>query len=61
MTRLLGLDFGTGGIRVGVFDLAARAVLGEREERYATAYPHPGWAEQSPTEWWEALGRRAAP
>ncbi|MDQ0475231.1 FGGY-family carbohydrate kinase [Labrys wisconsinensis] len=57
MTRLLGLDFGTGGIRVGVFDLAARAVLGEREERYATAYPHPGWAEQSPTEWWEALGR----
>ena len=31
-------------------------MLGEREERYPTRYPHPGWAEQSPVDWWEALG-----
>ncbi len=57
MALLLGLDFGTGGVRVGVFDLAARRMLGEREEAYATVYPRPGWAEQFPADWWQALGR----
>ncbi len=56
MGRLLGLDFGTGGIRVGVFDLAGRAMLGEREVNYPTRHPRPGWAEQSPRDWWTALG-----
>jgi ribulose kinase len=57
MANLLGLDFGTGGIRVGVFDLDTRRMLGEREEQYDTVYPRPGWAEQSPLDWWDALGR----
>lgn len=57
MALLLGLDFGTGGVRVGVFDLAARRMLAEREEPYATRHPQPGWAEQAPADWWEALGR----
>lgn len=57
MARLLGLDFGTGGIRIGVFDLDRRAMLGENEVHYATYYPRPGWAEQSATDWWEALGK----
>lgn len=57
MAKLLGLDFGTGGIRLGVFDLDTRRVLGEREEQYETTYPRPGWAEQSPADWWQALGR----
>jgi ribulose kinase len=57
MSLLLGLDFGTGGVRVGVFDFGARRMLGEREEFYVTAYPRPGWAEQSPSDWWQALGR----
>jgi ribulose kinase len=56
MARLLGLDFGTGGIRVGVFDLESRAMLGEREVQYRTCYPRPGWAEQAPADWWQALG-----
>ena len=57
MSLLLGLDFGTGGVRACVFDLAARRMLGEREESYDTVYPRPGWAEQSPSDWWQALGR----
>src|SRR4051812_16184362 len=57
MTRLLGLDFGTGGIRVGVFDLDTRAILGEREATYDTRYPLPGWAAQSPADRWAAPGR----
>ncbi len=59
MTLLLGLDFGTGGVRVGAFDTERRTVLAEREAVYATRYPRPGWAEQSPIDWWEALGKAA--
>ncbi len=56
MSVLLGLDFGTGGIRVGLFDLERRAIIATAEETYATTHPQPGWAEQSPVEWWDALG-----
>jgi len=56
MARLLGLDFGTGGIRVGLFDLDSQTMLCEREAFYPTEYPHQGWAEQSPEDWWHALG-----
>src|SRR5205085_12112787 len=38
-------------------DLAAGAMLGEREVHYATRHPRPGWAEQSPLDWWAALGQ----
>jgi sugar (pentulose or hexulose) kinase len=23
---------------------------------YTTTFPHPGWAEQNPQDWWQALG-----
>ena len=59
MPLVMGLDFGTGSVRVGLFDLATRAVVCEREAPYATAYPRLGWAEQSPLDWWEALGQAA--
>ncbi len=57
MARVLGLDFGTGGVRVVVFDLARGGMRAEREERYAIRYPRAGWAEQSPLDWCEALGK----
>ena len=56
MAALLGLDFGTGGVRVGVFDLDHGRVIDVEEAAYDTAYPHPGWAEQSPDAWWQAAG-----
>ncbi len=31
-------------------------MLGEREVTYSTRHPRPGWAEQSPLDWWVALG-----
>ena len=53
---LLGIDIGTSSIKVSVVDVQTR-------KRIATAqYPdqeaaikslHPGWAEQSPEDWWE--------
>ena len=59
MPLVMGLDFGTGSVRVGLVDLGSRAVLCEREAPYATAYPKLGWAEQSPNDWWDALGQAA--
>ena len=56
MSLLLGLDFGTGGIRVGVFDPERRAITATAEATYVTTHPYPGWAEQSPEDWWAALG-----
>ena len=59
MPLVMGLDFGTGSVRVGLVDLQTRAIVCEREAAYATAYPKLGWAEQSPLDWWDALGRAA--
>lgn len=57
MTRstpcVIGLDCGTGGARALVTDLAGR-VLGQATSAYPTRYPRPGWAEQSPEDWWTA-------
>ena len=57
MSLLLGLDFGTGGARVGLFDLERRAIVATAEETYRTTHPRLGWAEQAPNDWWDALGR----
>jgi FGGY-family pentulose kinase len=52
--NLLGIDFGTGGVRVGIFDPEGGPVhFTERE--FALKHPRPGWAEQDPDEWWSAL------
>jgi FGGY-family pentulose kinase len=51
---VLGIDAGTGGLRAGLFDLTG-AVLGIADRDYTTTYPQPGWAEQTPEDWWNAL------
>lgn len=53
-TYLLGIDFGTESVRAAIFDLAGRPVS-FAATTYRTTHPHPGWAEQDPEEWWEAL------
>ena len=53
-TYLLGIDFGTESVRAAIFDLAGRPVS-FAATAYRTTHPHPGWAEQDPEEWWEAL------
>ena len=56
MVLMLGLDFGTGGARVGLFDLNQRRIVAGAESTYPTRHPVPGWAEQDPEDWWRALG-----
>lgn len=51
---LLGIDFGTESCRVAIFDLIGRPVT-FAATGYKTTHPRPGWAEQNPKDWWEAL------
>ena len=49
---LLGLDIGTTGCKVIVFDHEGR-ILGQGAREYAIHFPHPGWAEQDAERVWQ--------
>src|SRR5829696_2863009 len=51
---LLGIDFGTGGVRVGIFDPEGTPLIFSEQE-FTLKHPRPGWAEQDPDEWWTSL------
>lgn len=51
---LMGIDFGTGGVRVGIFDVEGTPVVFHGVE-WETNFPRGGWAEQSPDAWWESF------
>ncbi len=50
----MGIDFGTGGVRVGIFDTEGTPLVFTGEE-FTLKHPRPGWAEQDPEEWWASL------
>lgn len=49
----VGLDGGTGGARAIITDLDG-AVIAMATHEYQTTFPRPGWAEQTPADWWTA-------
>ncbi len=53
---VLGIDMGTGGARVGIFDLQGRPIV-FCEEPYPLYTPASGRAEQKPEEWWDSICR----
>lgn len=55
MKYVMGIDGGTGGVRVGIYDLCGNEIAYSTSE-YPTYHEHPGWAEQNPIDWWECLG-----
>lgn len=53
---LIGIDIGQGAAKVTALDQDGR-VLGLVAEDYLTAHPAPGWSEQDPQDWIDAVGR----
>jgi FGGY-family pentulose kinase len=50
---LLGIDVGTQSVRAAIVDERGR-MLAFGIAPVETVYPHPGWAEQDPAQWWSA-------
>lgn len=51
---ILAHDFGTTGNKASLYDTDGRLVKSYYRP-YATHYPQPGWVEQCPDDWWQAL------
>lgn len=47
-------DVGTGGSKAVLTDIAGN-ILSSSFEPYPVSHPHPGWAEQDPRDWWQAV------
>ena len=51
---LLGIDIGTSACKVAIFEKTGK-VLAQSNQPYQLYYPHAGWVEQAPEEWWDAI------
>ncbi|MBK9124525.1 MAG: FGGY-family carbohydrate kinase [Chloroflexi bacterium] len=54
MNTILAYDLGTGGCKASLYD-AAGVQLAAVFRAYETFYPHSGWHEQRPRDWWDAV------
>lgn len=50
----LGIDVGTSGVKIVIVDEQER-FHHEASAPLATSHPRPGWSEQDPSDWWEAV------
>lgn len=53
-THVIASDLGSGSCKTVVMDLQGR-VTAAAQQAYATHYPHPGWVEQDPQDWYAAF------
>jgi len=51
---LLGIDVGTSACKVALFSPDGQ-VAAQGSGDYKVYYPEPGWAEQNPEDWWQAI------
>jgi len=54
MNTILGYDLGTGGCKASLYSRAGQ-LLASVFQAYETHYPHAGWHEQRPADWWQAV------
>jgi len=50
----IGIDLGTSACKLLLVD-GSGAVLSEVTKEYPLSFPHPGWSEQNPDDWWRAV------
>ena len=53
-TLLLGIDIGTSACKIAIFTKSGE-VLSQSTQEYPIYYPHAGWVEQNPEEWWNSV------
>ena len=52
MKYYIGVDLGTSAVKLLLMDQEGQVVnIASRE--YPLSFPHPGWSEQNPEDWWE--------
>lgn len=52
--RIISYDLGTGGNKASLYDVDGKC-LASVFVPYSTEYPHVGWHEQRPEDWWNAV------
>lgn len=53
MAYFLGIDLGTSSVKVILINEKGK-VIGKSSEDYPLHFPHPGWVEQNPEDWWKS-------
>ena len=56
MNTYIGIDLGTSGVKL-LLVAADGTILAENTQGYPVSYPHPGWSEQAPEDWFSAVLR----
>ncbi len=56
MNSYIGIDLGTSGVKL-LLVAADGKILAEDTQVYPVSYPRPGWSEQAPEDWYEAVLR----
>ena len=54
MKYYIGIDLGTSAVKLLLVDEKG-GILREASREYPLIFPHPGWSEQEPAEWWNAV------
>ncbi len=50
----IGIDLGTSSVKLLLMDEAGQ-ILRTASREYPLIFPHPGWSEQRPGDWWEGV------
>ena len=50
----IGLDLGTSALKLLLMDEKG-VILNIVSEEYPISFPKPGWSEQNPVDWWQAV------
>ena len=54
MALFIGGDLGTSALKLLLVDEKGK-ILKTVSEEYPLSFPHPGWSEQNPADWWKAF------
>lgn len=54
MQYFIGIDLGTSAVKLLLVDGAGK-ICGTVSRDYPLFFPHPGWSEQNPEDWWTAV------